>query len=62
MRDWSSDVCSSDLGSVEVSKQIEKDALLAIVKKNENVEVHLNGKDIIKEIVVPQRLVNFVVK
>ena len=49
-------------GSVEVSKQIEKDALLAIVKKNENVEVHLNGKDIIKEIVVPQRLVNFVVK
>ncbi len=49
-------------GSVEVSKQIGKDALLAIVKNNENVEVHLNGKDIIKEIVVPQRLVNFVVK
>jgi leucyl-tRNA synthetase len=49
-------------GSVEVSKHIEKDALLEIVKKNENVEVHLNGKDIIKEIIVPQRLVNFVVK
>ena len=49
-------------GSVEVSKQIEKAALLTEVRKNENVNIHLSGKEIIKEIVVPQRLVNFVVK
>ena len=49
-------------GSVEVSKEIEKEALLIEVKKNENVNIHLSGKEIIKEIVVPQRLVNFVVK
>ena len=49
-------------GSVEVSKEIEKDALLKEVKNNNNVKHHLTGKKIIKEIVVPQRLVNFVVK
>ena len=49
-------------GSVEVSKQIEKAALLSEVRKNENVNTHLSGKEIVKEIVVPQRLVNFVVK
>jgi leucyl-tRNA synthetase len=49
-------------GSVEVAKDIEKENLLSEARSNENVHSHIEGKQIIKEIVVPQRLVNFVVK
>ena len=49
-------------GNIEVVKTLEKDALLVEARKHENVNHHLAGKEIIKEIVVPQRLVNFVVK
>ena len=49
-------------GNIEVVKTLEKDALLLEARKHENVHHYLAGKEIIKEIVVPQRLVNFVVK
>ena len=49
-------------GNIEVVKTLEKDALLVAARKHENVNHHLVGKEIIKEIVVPRRLVNFVVK
>tara|TARA_Y100000590_G_C15728203_1_gene1016023 strand:+ start:332 stop:2734 length:2403 start_codon:yes stop_codon:yes gene_type:complete len=49
-------------GSMEVEKTIKKNELLDLVKTHENVRYHLEGKNIIKEIVVPERLVNFVVK
>ena len=49
-------------GSMEVEKNMKKDELLNIAKTQENVKFHLKDKDIIKEIVVPERLVNFVVK
>ena len=41
---------------------INKKELLSSAKEHENVSIHLKGKDMIKEIVVPYRLVNFVVK
>ena len=49
-------------GSIEVEKTINKEDLIAFAKTQENVNLHLQNKDIIKEIVVPERLVNFVVK
>ncbi len=49
-------------GNIEVVKTINEKELLSFAKKHENVSMHLKDKDIIKEIVVPQRLVNFVVK
>ena len=49
-------------GNIEVVKTLGKDALLVKARKHENVNHHLAGKEIIKEIIVPQRLVNFVVK
>ena len=41
---------------------LDKDALLAAVLENENVKKRLEGKTIIKTIVVPGKLVNLVVK
>ena len=49
-------------GSMEVEKTIKKDDLLDIAKTQENVKFHLKDKNIIEEIVVPERLINFVVK
>jgi leucyl-tRNA synthetase len=36
--------------------------LLALARESENVQRHLDGKEIVKEIVVPGRLVNLVVR
>ncbi|WP_018247817.1 leucine--tRNA ligase [Orenia marismortui] len=47
---------------VEVSADIDKESLKAVVKEQEKVQEYLEGKEIIKEIVVPKRLVNIVVK
>ena len=49
-------------GTIAVSKDADKDAVLAEAKANDNVARHLEGKTIIKEIFVPGRLVNFVAK
>ena len=49
-------------GTIAVSKDASKDEILAQAKANSNVARHLEGKTIIKEIVVPGRLVNFVAK
>jgi leucyl-tRNA synthetase len=49
-------------GNIEVVKNITKDQLLIKARTQENVCIHLKNKDIVNEIVVPQRLVNFVVK
>jgi len=48
--------------SIMVPKTIEKDALLELAKAQSNVQRHLEGKVIVKEIVVPGRLVNIVVR
>ena len=45
-----------------VSKDIDKDELLNIAKSQENVIKHIEGHEIIKEIVVPIKIVNIVIK
>jgi leucyl-tRNA synthetase len=47
--------------SVEVDAQIDQAALLAFVRAEPNVARHLEGKTIRREVVVPKKLVNFVV-
>lgn len=48
--------------TVEVEADIEKDALLALVKERVKVRAHIDGKEIVREVLVPRRLVNLVVK
>jgi leucyl-tRNA synthetase len=47
---------------VEVGADTGEEELLELAKASENVQRHLDGKAVAKEIVVPGRLVNFVVK
>ena len=48
--------------SISVPKSIEKEALLELAKAHEKVQRYLEGMQIVKEIVVPGRLVNLVVR
>ena len=45
-----------------VTKDTDKDELLNIAKSQENVVKHIEGHEIIKEIVVPNKIVNIVIK
>ncbi|MBP5212731.1 MAG: hypothetical protein J6Z30_07730, partial [Pyramidobacter sp.] len=47
---------------LDLPSGLDKDALLAAVMNDENVKKRLEGKTIIKTIVVPGKLVNLVVK
>lgn len=47
---------------ITVSAEADKETVLKTAKENENVQAFINGKTIVKEIYVPNRLVNFVVK
>ncbi len=47
---------------VKVSADIDNEELKKVVKELDNVGRYLEGKEIVKEIVVPKRLVNLVVK
>ena len=49
-------------GNIQVAKTITKEDLILAARGQDNVTLHLKDKDIIKEIVVPDRLVNFVIK
>ena len=49
-------------GTIEVPSNADRDTVLAAAKEQANVARHLEGKNIIKEIFVPGRLVNFVAK
>ncbi|MBE6695280.1 MAG: leucine--tRNA ligase [Ruminococcaceae bacterium] len=49
-------------GTVTVESEISKDELLAKVKADERIAPAIDGKTIVKEIVVPKKLVNIVVK
>ena len=49
-------------GQINVSSQDTKDSILEEAKQNENVRLHIKDKNIIKEIFVPNKLINFVVK
>ncbi len=49
-------------GTILVPKDLDKEELLKLAKKEENVSKHLEGKEIIKEIVIPNKIVNIVIK
>ena len=49
-------------GTISIEKDMDKDKVLKIAKENENVLNHIKGKTIVKEIVVPNKIVNIVVK
>ena len=48
-------------GQVDVAKDADKEAILAMAKADANVRRYLEGKTVRKEIVVPNKLVNIVV-
>lgn len=48
-------------GEIVVKKDLTKEEIEELAKNQENVKKHLEGKDIKKIIVVPNRLVNFVI-
>jgi leucyl-tRNA synthetase len=47
---------------ITVPKNIDKSSLLTKVKQLEKIQSHIDGKEIIKEIVVPGRLVSLVIR
>ena len=47
---------------LNVAADISSDDALALAKENENIKNEINGKNIIKELYVPKKLVNIVVK
>jgi leucyl-tRNA synthetase len=47
---------------VMIAKDADKDDILAIVKADEKVAAALDGKTIVKEIVVPGKIINIVVR
>ncbi len=48
--------------AIVAPKDADKDAVIAIAMKEERVAASLEGKTIVKEIVVPNKIVNFVVR
>ena len=49
-------------GSIEVSNDTTEDDMVKLALSNENVKRHMEGKEIIKTIVIKKRIVNIVVK
>lgn len=47
---------------ITISADAEKDAILSSAKADETIQGYLEGKTIVKEVYVPGRMVNFVVK
>jgi len=47
---------------MEIPMDTDKDELIRLAKELENVKKHLIDKEIIKEIVVPNKIVNLVIK
>jgi leucyl-tRNA synthetase len=47
---------------IEVESDATEERLLELARASENVQRHLDGKAIVKEIVIPGRLVNLVVR
>ena len=47
---------------IAIAKDASKDEILAVVKADEKIAAALDGKTIVKEIVVPGKIINIVVK
>ena len=48
--------------TIEVEVNTPKDKLLELAREQENVKRFIEGKEVVKEIVVPNKIVNIVVK
>jgi leucyl-tRNA synthetase len=48
--------------TIEVPVDTPKDELVKIAKEQDNVQKHIEGHEIVKEIVVPNKIVNIVIK
>ena len=49
-------------GKIEVNSDTTEDEMKSLAKSIENVKTYIDGKEIIKEIIVPKKLVSIVVK
>jgi leucyl-tRNA synthetase len=49
-------------GTISIDKNIDKDSAISIAKNDERVAEVIVGKTIVKEIYVPGKIVNIVVK
>ena len=47
---------------IEVDADISKDDLLELVKNHEKIKKLLDGKNLVKEIVVPKKIINLIIK
>jgi leucyl-tRNA synthetase len=47
---------------VEAEKGVAEQDLIRLARDSERVQQHLDGKEILKEVVVPDKLVNIVVR
>jgi len=47
---------------IAIAKTADKDAILEVVKADEKIAQAIEGKTIVKEIVVPGKIINIVVK
>ena len=48
--------------TINITKDISKEEVEKIVHENERVKTLLEGKDVIKEIYIPNRIYNIVIK
>ena len=55
-------ICGKFRGTVVVSADADKDSVIKAAKENEKIAPLINGKQIVKEIYIPGKLVNIVVK
>ena len=49
-------------GKIEVPEAISKEEFLKMAKEDPNIKKHIEGKNLIKEIYIPKKICNFVVK
>ena len=45
-----------------ISTDLEKEEILKLAMKDEKIQNYIEGKEIVKSIVVPNKIVNFVIK
>ena len=56
------DIEGKKRGEIELSPDTSKEEILKLVKQTDIVKKWIDGKELIKEIVVPKKLVNLVIK
>ena len=49
-------------GSIKVNDEMNEDDMIKLAKENENVKRFIDGKEIVKTIVIKKRIVNIVVR